>query len=318
MNVAELIRNAKGRNFSMEVLPPLKGSGTQGLFKQIDSLTKFNPLFINITNHHSEYVFAEQADGHYIRRSIRRRPGSVAIAAAIQRRYDTPVIPHIICSGMSADDIEYELIDLQILGIENLLLLRGDKSPDEKRFTPVAGGYSHTTELIEQVNMFNDGVFIDGSEMKSKGKTFTYGVACYPEKHSEAPNMEIDLRWLKMKQDLGAQYAVTQLFYDNDRFFAFVDKARAMGVTIPIIPGLKPFTKLQQLSVIPKTFNCDLPKELADKALSCANDDEARRLGVEWCARQCEQLYGAGYNIIHFYTMAAVDSVGATLEKVLG
>lgn len=309
MDVSELISNAKGRHFSMEMLPPLKGNGTEYLFGSIDKLKDFGPLFINVTNHHSEYVYKELPGGKYERQNIRRRPGSIAISAAIKQRYDIPVIPHVICAGATSEDIEYELIDLQFLGIENVLLLRGDKARDENKFTPTPGGYSHTTELIEQVNRFNDGFFIDGTPMKRPGKKFSYGVACYPEKHAEAPNMEIDIKWLKAKQDLGARYAVTQLFYDNQKFFDFVERARAEGVTIPIIPGIKPFTKLSQLTVVPKTFHCDFPKELADEALKCKTDEEARLLGIEWSAEQCRKLYDIGVHIIHFYTMSAVDSV---------
>lgn len=315
MNVSELINNVSGRHFSMEVLPPLKGNGTEKLFGAIDKLKDLGPLFINVTNHHSEYIYKEMPGGQYERLSIRRRPGSIAIAAAIQKRYDIPVIPHVICAGATAEDIEYELIDLQFLGIENVLLLRGDKARDENNFTPTPGGYAHTTQLIDQVNRFNGGFFNDGTPIKRPGQIFSYGVACYPEKHAEAPNIEIDMKWLKTKQDMGAQYAVTQLFYDNQRFFDFVDRARKTGITIPIIPGIKPFTKLSQLTVVPKTFHCDFPKELADEALKCKTDDEARRLGIEWSSKQCRELYDSGIHIIHFYTMAAVDSVRKIIES---
>ena len=250
------------KHFSFEVLPPLKGNGTASLFRNIDQLKEFNPTFINITTHHSEFVYHEREDGLLERQSIRRRPGTIAIAAAIQQTYGIPVIPHVICSGATKEDIEYELLDLQFLGIENLMLLRGDKAREDRMFKPVKGGHRHTTELIEQVNHFNEGVFTDGSIMKHPGKPFVYGVACYPEKHEEAPNLEQDLRYLKQKQDLGATFAVTQLFYDNEKFYNFVDQARKMGITIPIIPGIKPFAKLSQLNVIPKTFHCDIPKSL--------------------------------------------------------
>lgn len=317
MNIKELLSDTTGRHFSFEVLPPLKGNGTEALFRSIDKLKEFDPLFINITTHHSEYVYHEREDGLLERQSIRRRPGTIAISAAVQQRYGIPVCPHVICSGATAERIEYELIDLQILGIDNLMLLRGDKAREDKRFTPTPGGYAHTTELIKQVNKFNEGHFIDGSAIKHPGKPFHYGVAAYPEKHEEAPNLEQDIMYLKMKQDLGAEYAVTQLFYDNEKYYAFVDKARQMGVTIPIIPGIKPFAKLSQLTVVPKTFHCDIPEELAGLARHCTSDEEAKRLGVEWTVRQVRELYRHGVNNVHFYTVSAVDSVREVMQRLL-
>lgn len=318
MNIKEILNSADGsRHFSFEVLPPLKGTGTERLFSTIEKFKEFNPAYINITTHHSEYVYREVEGGQYERLRLRRRPGTVAIAAAIQNKFGIPVIPHVICSGASAFDIEYELIDLQFLGIENLLLLRGDKAKEDSRFVPTPGGYSHTTELIEQVNRFNDGFFNDGTPIKTPSGKFGFGVACYPEKHEEAPNIEMDMEYLKQKQDLGADYAVTQLFYDNQKYFDFVERARAMGITMPIIPGLKPFAKLSQLTVVPKTFHCDLPQELAQEVLKCKTDDDARQLGIEWTTEQCRQLYAAGVHNIHFYTVSAVDSVREVAKRLL-
>lgn len=310
MNITDILNSNDGsRHFSFEVLPPLKGTGTERLFATIEKFRDFNPAYINITTHHSEFVYRELEDGTFERLRVRRRPGTVAIAAAIQQKFGIPVIPHVICSGASADDIEYELIDLQFLGIENLLLLRGDKAKEDSRFVPTPGGHAHTTELIEQVNRFNDGFFNDGTPIKHPGRKFSFGVACYPEKHDEAPNLEMDMQYLKQKQDLGADYAVTQLFYDNRKYFEFVERARQMGITMPIVPGLKPFAKLSQLTVVPKTFHCDLPQELATEAVRCKTDDDARQLGIEWATAQCRELYAAGVNNIHFYTVSAVDSV---------
>ena len=318
MNIKDLLNSADGsRHFSFEVLPPLKGTGTERLFSTIEKFKEFNPAYINITTHHSEYVYREVEGGQYERLSLRRRPGTVAIAAAIQNKFGIPVIPHVICSGASAFDIEYELIDLQFLGIENLLLLRGDKAKEDSRFVPTPGGYSHTTELIGQVNRFNEGFFNDGTPIKNPSGKFGFGVACYPEKHEEAPNIEMDMEYLKQKQDLGADYAVTQLFYDNRKYFDFVERARAMGITMPIIPGLKPFAKLSQLTVVPKTFHCDLPQELAQEVLKCKTDDDARQLGIEWTTEQCRQLYAAGVHNIHFYTVSAVDSVREVAKRLL-
>ncbi len=318
MRVVQLIDKNKGkRNFSFEVLPPLKGTGTERLFTTIDKLKDFAPLYINITTHHSEYVYKELANGQFERIRIRRRPGTIAIAAAIQQKYGIPVIPHIICSGATIDQIEYELLDLQFLGIDNLLLLRGDKARDDRQFTPVKGGHTHTTDLIEQVNRFNAGYFADGSPIKNPGPAFDYGVACYPEKHEEAPNLEIDMNYLKMKQDMGAQYAVTQLFYDNQKYFDFVRRARAAGITLPIIPGIKPFAKLSQLTMVPKTFHCDLPFELAQEVSKCKTDDDAKALGIEWAVQQCRELYASGVCNIHFYTVSAVDSVAEVTSRLI-
>lgn len=318
MNIKDILNSTDGsRHFSFEVLPPLKGTGTERLFSTIEKFKEFNPAYINITTHHSEYVYREVEGGQYERLRLRRRPGTVAIAAAIQNKFGIPVIPHVICSGASAFDIEYELIDLQFLGIENLLLLRGDKAKEDSRFVPTPGGYSHTTELIEQVNRFNEGFFNDGTPIKNPTGKFGFGVACYPEKHEEAPNIEMDMEYLKQKQDLGAGYAVTQLFYDNKKYFDFVAKARQMGITMPIVPGIKPFAKLSQLTVVPKTFHCDLPQELAQEVLKCKTDDDARQLGIEWTTEQCRQLYAAGINNIHFYTVSAVDSVREVAKRLL-
>lgn len=307
----------EGRRISFEVLPPLKGNGTSALFSTIDKLKEFQPTHINITTHHSEYVYRETSDGLFDRLRIRRRPGTIAIAAAIQNKYGIPVVPHVICSGTTIEATEYELLDLQFLGIKNLLLLRGDKAKEDSRFVPTPGGHAHTTELIHQVNRFNEGIFADGTEMRHKGEPFSFGVAAYPEKHEEAPNIEMDMQWLKEKQDLGAHYAVTQLFYDNQKYFDFVEKARAMGITIPIIPGIKPFAKLSQLTVVPKTFHCDLPQELAAEAVKCKTDEDAQQLGVEWATEQCRQLFDAGIGRIHFYTVSAVNSVKTVAERLL-
>lgn len=317
MKVTELILQSKEeRNFSFEVLPPLKGSGTASLFSTIEKMMALNPLYVNITTHHSEFFYKELDNGQFERLRIRRRPGTIAIAAAIQNRYHLPVVPHVICSGTTMENTEYELLDLQFLGISNLLLLRGDKAKDDHVFTPTPGGHVHTTDLIRQVNAFNKGYFADGTPMKNPGTGFDYGVACYPEKHEEAPNQEMDIQYLKQKQDLGASYAVTQLFYDNRRYFDFVEKARAAGITIPIIPGIKPLAKLQQLTVVPKTFHCDLPPMLASEVIKCKTDEQARELGIEWATQQCRELYEAGIRNIHFYTVSATDAVVEVMKRL--
>ena len=317
MAVANLINQQSDEHqFSFEVLPPLKGTGTQRLFADIEKLCELSPAFINITTHHSEYVYKELSDGRFERQRLRRRPGTIAVAAAIQQRFKVPVQPHIICSGATIEDIEYELLDLQFLGITDLLLLRGDKAKDDRSFQPTPGGHAHTTDLIRQVQQFNDGYFADGSPIQWRGPKFDIGVACYPEKHEEAPNLEMDMQYLKEKQALGAQYAVTQLFFDNQKYFSFVEKARQMGITIPIIPGIKPLAKLSQLTVVPRTFHCDIPEPLAREIVKCKTDDDARRLGIEWTVQQCRELYQHGANDIHFYTMGAVDEVVTIVNEL--
>ncbi len=316
MKIIDIINSAPARSFSFEVLPPLKGNGTSALFGTIDKLMANDPLYVNITTHHSEYVYRELPNGQFERNRVQRRPGSVAIAASIQNRFEIPVVPHVICSGIDKYAIEYELLDLQFLGIENLLLLRGDKAKEDPRFIPVKDGYSHTTELQEQVNKFNEGLFIDGTPMKNPGTPFGYGVAAYPEKHEESPNPELDLEYLKLKQDLGAQYAVCQLFYDNKKFYEFVNRARAIGITMPLIPAIKPLAKLTQLTQVPKTFHVDYPEELAREGVKCKSDEDAKALGIEWAIEQCNDLYNNGFNNIHFYTVSAVDSVFEITKKL--
>lgn len=316
MTVSELINKAKETAFSFEVLPPLKGTGTASLFRTIDALKEFSPEYINITTHRSEYVYVEQEDGTFVRNSLRRRPGTVAVASAIMQRYGIKVVPHVVVSGMTREEIEYMLLDLQFLGIRDLLVLRGDKAKEDAKFVPTKGGYSHATELIEQINMFNEGKFIDGSPIKTPGSAFSYGVAAYPEKHEEAPNLEFDLRVLKQKQDLGADYAVTQIFYDNEKYFSFVKKAREAGITIPIIPGIKPMAKLSQLTVLPKTFHLDLPEALAQEVAKCKTDEDVKQLGIEWGVEQCKELIRHGVPSLHFYTVSAVDSIKEIAKRV--
>ena len=316
MTISELISDNQQTAFSFEVLPPLKGNGTASLFRTIDTLKEFNPRYINITTHRSEFVYHPQADGSFTRSSIRRRPGTIAVASAIMQKYDVKVVPHVVCSGFTQEDIEYMLLDLQFLGIEDLLLLRGDKAKDESQFKPVPGGYSHTTELIEQVVRFNNGEFMDGSPIKHPGIPFSFGVACYPEKHEEAPNLDFDLKMLKRKQDMGADYAVTQMFFDNSKYFRFVERARQEGITIPIIPAVKPIAKLSQFTVVPKTFHLDLPEALSKEMERCTTDEQIKQVGVEWGIQQCRELIAHGVPSIHFYTVSAVDSIRQIAEAI--
>ena len=316
MRVVDLIKNIDNTAFSFEVLPPIKGTGIEKLYEKVESLLDFGPKYINITTHRSEYVYKELGNGLFERSRLRRRPGTVAVAAALHNKYHITTVPHILCSGFSREDIEYELLDLQFLNITDLLVLRGDKAKHESVFTPEPNGPSHAIELEEQINNFNKGVFIDGSPIKITNTPFSYGVACYPEKHEESPNMEQDIYWLKKKVEVGAEYAVTQLFYDNNKYFDFVERVRKEGIDIPIIPGIKPFRKLSQLTVIPKTFKVDIPQELALEALKCKTDEEANALGVEWCINQCKELIKFGVPSIHFYTVGAVDSIKQVAKAI--
>ena len=317
MSVTDLLKNRKKTAFSFEVLPPLKGSGIEGLWETIDTLAPFNPLYINITTHRSEYAYEEAGEGLWRRKWIKRRPGTVAVAAAIKNRYGVTPVPHLVCSGCNREETEYALLDLQYLGITDLLVLRGDKARHQRTFNPEPDGWPHAIDLQGQIERFNRGLFEDGSAMERKPeKPFTYGVACYPEKHEEAPNCDTDLYWLERKVQAGAQYAVTQLFYDNARYFDFVRRARERGIGVPIIPGIKPLRRKKQLTVIPQTFKVDIPRELARRVDECGDDREVERVGVEWCIGQCRELMEHGVPSIHFYAMGAADSIARIAKEI--
>lgn len=316
MKITELISQSDHTDFSFEVLPPLKGAGIKTLQDDIKKLLEFDPKYINITTHRSEVVMKDLGNGLLERSTLRRRPGSVAVAAALQQEFNIPIVPHILCSGFTREETEYVLIDLQYLGITNLLLLRGDKAREDVSFHPTPNGYSHTTELQEQVNNFNKGFFVDGSPMKEAGAAFSYGVACYPEKHEEAPNMTTDAMWFKKKIELGAEYGVTQMFFDNNKYFDFVKRMRAENINVPIIPGIKPLAKKSQLSILPRLFHCDLPEELTKEAYKCKTDEQMKDLGIEWCTHQCKELIKAGVSSIHFYMTGNAVSLREVAKRI--
>ena len=322
MTIPQLIAEKScGKGFSIEVLPPLKGRGIGQLFDSVDSLIDFDPLYINITTHRSELVYRSTADGLYQRVSERSRPGTVAVAAAIQHRYNIPAVPHLICSGYTKLETEYALIDLNFLGITNVLLLRGDKAKHESRFIPNEGGHAHASELQGQVNDFNRGLFLDGTPMDmldDQRKRFSYGVAGYPEKHDEAPNMDFDLQWLRHKVDNGAEYVVTQMFFDHQRYFDFVERCRKAGINVPIIPGLKPILSKGQMTILPKVFHVDLPADLVNAVSACKDDKAVKQVGVEWLANQMKELYANNVPSVHIYSLNAVQSVRRALEIVKG
>lgn len=318
MNIPQIISATPGRGFSFEVLPPLKGKSIESLFKGIDKLIEFNPRYVNVTTHRSELVFRQTDDGLYQRVTERARPGTVAVATAIQNRYKLPVVPHIICSGFSKTETEYALIDLSFIGINNILVLRGDKAKHDSRYTPNPNGYMHASELQQQVNEFNNGYFVDGSTMDTGRDTpFSYGVAGYPEKHEESPNFDMDLQYLKNKVDNGADYIVTQMFFDNSKYFHFVERCRAIGINVPIIPGIKPITSRNQLSLLPKVFKVDIPGELVTRLMACQTDEECRAAGIEWGIKQVNELYEGGAPSIHYYSLNAVNSVREIVKATL-
>lgn len=317
MTVRQSIESAKGRPiFSFEILPPLKGNSIERVYRVIDKLREFDPKYINITSHHSESIFMPQPDGSHRKVTTRKRPGTVAIAAAIQYKYGIAAVPHIICKGFTREETEYALIDLNFLGIENLLLLRGDsKSIDTADQDPQLYN-EFATDLQTQVNAFNRGEGLDGSQLPGIDRPFAYGMACYPEKHEEAPNMESDLAVAKMKVEAGAQYLVTQMFFDNEKYYVFVDMARQAGIDVPIIPGIKPIVLKNQLTVLPRIFGCDLPQPLAQALRQCHTDQDAVEVGVEWCTAQCRDLVAHGVPGLHFYSLLASESVRRVAKEI--
>ena len=318
MSVASFLQSPHDTAFSFEILPPVKGKSIGQIYKTIDQLKDFNPAYINITTHRSDTIYRETSPGHFIRLQECHRPGTVAIAAAIKEKYGIPVVPHLICSGYTQQETEYELIDLSFIGIMDVILLRGDKAKDDSRFIPKEGGLQHASDLCEQVNRFNEGRLIDGSvhEMLSDGRQFTYGVAGYPEKHDEAMNLTSDLEALKLKVDKGAGYVVTQMFFDNRKYFDFVKRCREAGITVPIVPGIKPLASLNHRTMIPKTFHIDFPDPLARELERCTTNDELKQVGIEWCIAQCRELRQAGVPSIHFYSMNAAASIAAIVKEV--
>lgn len=313
MNIAEHL-NSKKTIFSFELLPPIKGNDINNTYSTIESLLEFDPKYINITSHRSETVYKKQDSGLLKPISVRKRPGTVAIAAAIQKKYNIETVPHIVCGGFTKEETEYALIDLDFLGIQNLLLLRGDGSKNENVFKASEGGNRYASDLIEQVNSFNKGVHIDGNG--NKESDFCYGVAGYPEKHAEAPNMNSDIKYLKQKVDAGADYIVTQMFFDNNKYYDFVKSCREAGINVPIVPGLKPINLLNQLNVIPQIFHVDLPEELSKELSKCKDNKDASAVGTEWCLHQAKDLIKNNIPSLHFYTLGAGKNVKTIAKEI--
>jgi len=316
MTVANLIKSTEKTGFSFELLPPLKGNSIAKVFNTIDQLKAFNPLYVNITSHRDEMVYKDTQKGLYERRVVRKRPGTVAVAASIQHSYGIKVVPHIICSGFTKSETEYALIDLNFLGIHDVLLLRGDSSNRGRSLTSNTEGNPYAIDLVNQVNGLNSGHFLDGTLLDAFDTPFSYGIAGYPEKHEEAPNMDSDLYWLKQKVDAGAEYIVTQMFFDNSKYFEFVQRCRDIGITIPIVPGLKPITLMNQLTVLPKIFHVDIPEDFAKEIRKCKDNDAVKQVGVEWCIQQSKELIEQKVPILHFYTMMATASTRKVAEAI--
>lgn len=317
MSVAEFLQAPHPTAFSFEVLPPVKGKSIEQIYRTIERLKNFNPAYINITTHRSDTIYREIQPGVFVRQQECHRPGTVAIAAAIKEKYGIPVVPHIICSGFSQQETEDELIDLSFLGINDVILLRGDKGKDDPRFVAKEGGLSHASELCDLVNNFNAGNLLNGQQHEMlDGKKFTYGVAGYPEKHEEAMNLDTDLEALKNKVGKGAGYIVTQMFFDNQKYFDFVKRCRAVGISVPIVPGIKPLGTLNQRTIIPRTFHIDFPEALAKELERCQSNDDVKALGIEWGIQQARELKNAGVPSIHFYSMNASAAVEAIAKEV--
>ncbi len=316
MHIAEKLRNAKSPLFTFELLPPLKGKGIDAIYSAVDNLLDFNPSYINITSHAADTVYKTKDDGTIERRIVRKRPSSVATAAAIHFKYNIDVVPHIICSGLNREETENLLIDLDFLGIENLFVLRGDPQKGSRVFMPKEDGHNHTTSLMGQISDMNNGKYIDSSLKNPKPTNFSMGVACYPEKHLEAQNMETDIFYLKEKVRLGAEYAVTQMFFDNQKYFDFVKLCRANGINIPIVPGIKPISTLNDINILPQTFNIDLPQDLVKTIKACKTNEEARQAGVEWTIAQAKELKAFGVPSLHFYTLGESDNIRKICKEV--
>ena len=312
MKIIDIINNAiekKECHFAFELLPPLKGDNITKLYSTVDMLKKFKPAYINVTYHREDVKYVERGDGLLERRITSKRPGTVAISAALMAKYNIEVVPHIICGGFSKSDTEDALIDLSFLGINNILALRGDNLRGERVFKSVDGGHSYATELVEHIMDMNRGVYIDNEVENTHPTDFCIGVAGYPEKHLESPNIEMDIEHLKRKVDGGATYIITQMFFDNSHYFRFVGLCRAAGITVPIIPGIKPLSTKNQLMLLPQAFHVDIPVELARKAEACATNKDVREVGIEWAIKQCEELKAKGVPVIHFYTMGKADNI---------
>lgn len=317
MKVIKHIENVKGKTqFSFEILPPLKGQNIQTIFENIDPLMEFNPPFIDVTYHREEYTYKELPNGLLEKQVVRKRPGTVGICAAIQNKYKVDAIPHILCGGFDKEDTENFLIDLHFLGIDNVVALRGDAVKSETYFAAEPNGHAYAVDLVKQIEEMNHGKYLDDSIENTATTDFCVGVAGYPEKHMEAPSLESDLHFLKKKVEAGANYVVTQMFFDNQKYFAFVEKCRQAGIEVPIIPGLKPMATAKQLNLIPHRFHVDLPEPLIKEVIKCKDNKQVRQVGIEWCINQSKELIDFGVPFLHYYSMGKSDNIHAIAKEV--
>lgn len=316
MKVIDHINQAKDTLISFEVLPPLKGKGIEALYKHLDPLMEFKPSYINVTYHRSEHVFKKRSDGSFEKVIIRKRPGTESICAAIMNKYNVDTVPHLICGGFSINDTEDALLNLQYLGIDNVLVLRGDAAKNETSFEAEPNGHKFASDLLRQVVNLNSGLYLEEDLKATNKTTFCIGVAGYPEKHFEAPNMQTDLNYLKAKVDSGADYIVTQMFFDNEKYYSFVKACRDAGINVPIIPGLKPIYSKKQLTVLPKTFHIDLPADLANEILKCKTDEEVEQVGTEWLLHQSKDLKKNGVPVLHYYTLGKPHVVANVVKEI--
>ncbi|MEM6316572.1 MAG: methylenetetrahydrofolate reductase [NAD(P)H] [Bacteroidota bacterium] len=317
MKVTDYFDNANGNTLiSFEVLPPLKGGSMKAIFDTLDPLMEFKPPFIDVTYHREEFIYVKKSSGYYEKTAIRKRPGTVGICAAIMHRYGVDAVPHLICGGFTKEETENVLIDLNFLDINNVLALRGDARKFDGKFIPEKDGHSYALDMVKQVADMNGGKYLDDNIENGEKTNFCIGIAGYPEKHFEAPNLESDLAFAKQKVEAGANYIVTQMFFDNKYYFEYVDRCREMGINVPIVPGLKPLTKKYQLNSIPRLFHLDLPQELAS-ALADAKDAKGRKqVGIEWCIQQSKELKEKGAPCLHYYTMGDVETIKQIVEQV--
>ncbi len=317
MTVIEHLDQAKDTLISFEVLPPLKGKSINSIYDHLDPLMEFKPAWINVTYHRSESMFKRHANGHFEKVEVRKRPGTVGICAAIMNHYKIDAVPHFICGGFTKRETEDALIDLNFLGVDNVLVLRGDAAKNEASFVPEPEGHGYAIELLKQVSDLNNGVYLD-EDIRNGGKTkFCIGVAGYPEKHFEAPNLEIDLRYLKEKVDAGACYIMTQMFFDNSKFFEFVSACRSIGIDVPIIPGLKPITNKKQLTVLPRIFHVDIPTDLSNAIMKAKTDEECEIVGAEWLIEQSKELKKFGVPVLHYYTLGKPKVIWNVVKELV-
>ena len=317
MKVIDHINEAKDTLVSFEILPPLKGKGIQSLYKHLDPLMEFKPSFINVTYHRSEHVFKKNTDGSFQKVVVRKRPGTESICAAIMNKYSVDTVPHLICGGFGINETEDALINLHYLGIDNVLVLRGDAAKNESTFEPEPNGHKYASDLLKQVVNLNAGIYLEEDLINSSNTKFCIGVAGYPEKHFEAPNMDTDLKYLKEKVDMGADYIVTQMFFDNEKYFSFVKACRDIGISVPIIPGLKPIYSLKQLTMLPKVFHIDLPAALTNTILKCKTDTDVEKVGTEWLLNQSKELKKFGVPVLHYYTLGRPNIIADVVKELV-